>query len=310
MEACKEANVPEQSISELQLEKRQESEGSGISLAYIMSDEFAQRARQATGLEDPSFYEMKDPFFIKGASRIGGDKRCPRDLREGCSFVDSLPAGRRKKATHFLSWVWRYKLSVLVSALKCWLEATDQKPEEVFLWVCFFCNNQWRLLVEKSAQGSENLEEIFKSRLSDIGQMVAVMDQWQDSVYIERIWTIYEQYVATNLGIPMTFTLPKKPSESLLAQLDKGKAGMMDVIQAISKVDAENAKASVQEDEDYVKGIIRNTIGFDKVNRQVKKSISQWIAQTFKTQIDNMVQTMDNMPEESRSQSFSSCRQS
>ena len=94
--------------------------------------------------------------------------------------------------------------------------------------------------------GSDNLEEVFEENLKRIGQVVAVLDRrqrpffktssfefqdkvgsflhvfsyasnisylvmcrWQEPVYLQRVWTIYEQYVACSLEIPVTFVMPE-----------------------------------------------------------------------------------------------------
>merc|ERR1719387_1359953 len=130
--------------------------------------------------------------------------------------------------------------------MRMWLEKNNEDPEEVFIWVCFFCNNQWRIMIDQENSGSENLETIFESRLSSIGRMVVVMDSWEDPIYVKRIWTIYEQFVAAKLGIKIAFTLPEEPSTTLIDELNKGKDGITNVIAAIANVDAENAEATVK----------------------------------------------------------------
>merc|ERR1712196_217810 len=110
-----------------------------------------------------------------------------------------------------------------------------------------------------------------------------------NSLYISRIWTIYEQYVAAKLGVNMQFTLPDEPAVTLIQQLDRGKDGIQFVINAISKVDAASAKATVEDDEHKVKMLIRTSIGFEPVNQQVRSRIAEWIAGEFKDNIDRLV---------------------
>ena len=87
--------------------KKEESEDLGIGLTYVTSPAFTLKAQEATSKSNPSFTDMKKPFFLSGANAIGADLLCPRDLQLGCSFVDSVDTVYRQKATHFLSWVWR-----------------------------------------------------------------------------------------------------------------------------------------------------------------------------------------------------------
>lgn len=290
MRQCIELGVPKICIERIKQEKRDASMHAGVSLAYILSEDFKTRAQNATGKDDPTFLEMKGPFFLTGSGRIGEGQLCPRDLGPGCAFVDTLPPKHRKKATTFMSWVWQYKLSTVRSCLTRWAVSNNRDPEEVFLYCCFFCNNQWRILVERSSHGSDNLEDVFETRLNRIGEVVALMDSWRNPLYVQRIWTIYEQYIAAKLGIRMQFTLPVEPSATLMEQLEQGKKGIQFVIEAISRVDAEHAKATVEQDEHKVKALIRNSLGFERVNHQVKSSIVEWIAQEFKNNIDKLVQ--------------------
>ena len=64
--------------------------------------------------------------------------------------------------------------------------------------------------------GSDNLEEVFEKNLRRIGRVVAVLDTWQQPVYLQRVWTIYEQYVACSLQVPVTFVMPEHASASCL----------------------------------------------------------------------------------------------
>ena len=80
--------------------------------------------------------------------------------------------------------------------------------------MCFCVNNQFRIIVEGSATGSDNLEEVFQTNLRRIGQVVAVLDTWEEPVYLQRVWTIYEQYVACSLQVPVTFVMPEDAAAS------------------------------------------------------------------------------------------------
>lgn len=135
---------------------------------------------------------------------------------KGCSLVDTRPAQQRKEATHFLSWVWRYSLSTVCSSTERWVRTYKLDPKEVFFFVCFFCNNQHRLLVERTANGSDNLEEVFEARLLRIKKVVALLDTWDSPMYTTRVWCIFEQYEVCRLGIDMHFAMQPEPAASLI----------------------------------------------------------------------------------------------
>ena len=55
--------------------------------------------------------------------------------------------------------------------------------------------------MEESANGSDNLEKLFEGNLRRIGRMVAILDTWDQPLYLSRVWTVYEQFVASTLQI-------------------------------------------------------------------------------------------------------------
>ena len=157
---------------------------------------------------------------------------------------------------------------------------------------CFFCNNQWRILdgCASTSSGSDDLELVFKQRLSDIGNMVALVDKWDEPMYTKRIWTIYEQYVAIELDIEVQFTLPEGPATTLIEHLEQGGQGFREVVTAIAKVDAESAEASHEADLKKVKGMIDHSPGFPTVNKVVKNRIVEWVSKEFKIWVKELVQ--------------------
>ena len=66
--------------------RARQSETAGVSLRYVLSEEFEQLATKRTGHADPSFNDMK--VFWLGEDPIGRDVVCPRDGRPGCALVD------------------------------------------------------------------------------------------------------------------------------------------------------------------------------------------------------------------------------
>ena len=93
--------------------------------------------------------------------------------------------------------------------------------QDVFFYMCFCVNNQFRIIVEGSTTGSDNLEEVFQTNLRRIGQVVAVLDTWEEPVYLQRVWTIYEQYVACSLQVPVTFVMPEDAAASGRYKMEK-----------------------------------------------------------------------------------------
>ena len=85
----------------------------------------------------------------------------------------------------------------------------------------FFVNNQFRIMVEGCAtSGSSDVQQVLETTLQRIGQLVAVLDTWNEPIYLRRVWTVYELFVACSLQVPVTFVMPEEASASRLKDND------------------------------------------------------------------------------------------
>eukprot|EP00435_Cladocopium_sp_Y103_P062646 s1257_g24.t1 len=234
--------------------RAEQSAVAGVSLRYILSVEFAELARRRTGKTNPTFNDMKEAFWL-GRDPIGKRIICPRDGKPGCAMVDWIPRADRRKQTHFLSWTWKYTLGQLHSALDMFRMNVSpaRDTSSIFFYICFFVNNQFRIIVDGVAAGSDDLENSFKVNLGRSGRMVAVLDTWEDPVYLKRVWTVYEQFVACSSGLPVEFVMPDASMASLQDHIREGERGLKKVTASICKVDSEKAEAWKPEDEEKVK---------------------------------------------------------
>ncbi|CAK8987605.1 unnamed protein product [Durusdinium trenchii] len=263
----------------------------GVSLAYLMGD-FVRLAYDWSGEENPSFLRLKEVFW-QGDEKLGSNIRCPRDGRPGCALVDWLPREHRRLQTHFMSWSWQYSLQQLQSAMKMWRSTRTLEFHDVVFYMCFFVNNQFRIIVDGSATGSDNLEEVFQTNLRRIGQVVAVLDSWEEPVYLQRVWTIYEQYVACSLQVPVTFIMPEGAAASLSKQISRGDAGIDEVTRSLCHVNVADARAFDPRDEQKVKTTIQSTVGFDQVNQHVKDAMIQWICVVVREKFQQRISRAD-----------------
>jgi len=270
--------------------RRKISEESGVSLAYLLSSDFLELAQSRSGMEDPTFYDLKDVFFF-GANAIGAEQVCPRDGGRGCALVDALPRRHRGSCTHFLSWTWGYRVSTVRAALQHWLDMSLEgtRAEEVFLYMCFFVNNQYRILVNNEKTGAEDLEGVFQQNLIRIGHVVAVLDTWDNPRYLTRIWTIFEQVISIKLNIPVTMVLPYQASLELLQEFDRGKEGILRVKNSLTQVNSEEARAYAAEDECLVKELISRDLGFKQVDERIVQFMIRWIGAVMEAHMKKLV---------------------
>ena len=249
-ELCQLGMSEGEALQTVQQIRARQSMRAGVSLRYLLSMNFALLASSRTGLANPTFNDMKEAFWLQ-EDPIGSDIICPRDGRPGCALVDWIPRADRREQTHFMSWTWRYSTGQLRSALEMF--RLNSRPvrdcNSVFFYMCFFANNQYRIIVDGSAVGSDDLENSFQTNLTRIGKMVAVLDTWKDPVYLKRVWTVYEQFVACDLGLPVEFVMPSKSMSSLHDKIKQGETGLKEITTSICRVDSERAEAWDPRDE-------------------------------------------------------------
>eukprot|EP00434_Breviolum_minutum_P020958 symbB.v1.2.018488.t1/scaffold1477.1/size133841/2 len=249
----------------------------GVAARYLV-DFFPDLARSASGKENPNFYEIC-PTVAHGNNGLGFQKTCPRDGKPHCSIVDALNETCTGRVTHFVSWCWSYRLMDFVSAVNGWVRKSGVDGEDVFLWICFFCNNQYRILQEATQTGADELKSVFESHLVEAGHMLVLLDTIEQPAYAKRAWCIFESYVCIEQQLPMTIILPSSAESFFKETVESGGIGVLR--NAVNSLDVRDAKASAPADEDLIKRLILTTIGFDRVNAAVKLRLRQQLINLF-----------------------------
>eukprot|EP00931_Biecheleriopsis_adriatica_P016061 TRINITY_DN11971_c0_g1_i11.p1 TRINITY_DN11971_c0_g1~~TRINITY_DN11971_c0_g1_i11.p1 ORF type:complete len:553 (-),score=80.99 TRINITY_DN11971_c0_g1_i11:295-1953(-) len=228
---------------------------------------------------NPTFSQMA-PVLAFGDQAIGYGHTCPRDGMKHSSIVDALNGAGSNPASYFLSWAWSFDLEMVLSCLQRW--AQNQAAANplfdaglVFIWWCFFVNDQFRILESYQNQSTKDLANIFGGQLRGIGKMLIMLGTGTDSLYLRRTWCIFECFVATSNDIPSTILLSE--SSNLLCE---GKTEVDDLL-AACRVDAKDSVASSPQDEQEIKRLILQEHGsFDPINQAVQLSLSTHLLKT------------------------------
>jgi len=157
--------------------------------------------------------------------------------------------------------------------------------------MCFFTNNQFRILVDGTAAGTDNLETIFEERLIRIGRVLTILDTWDRPIYLTRIWTIFEQHTAAHLDIPVEMVMPEWAAEDILSEIRTGEKGIMRVKTSLCKVHAEDATAWSKDDEEKVKALISKVSSFATVNSHVRHAMVTFIGSVVTDFMQGIVNT-------------------
>ena len=94
---------------------------------------------------------------------------------------------------------------------------------------------------------------------------------WERPAPIERVWCLFEVYVAITEDAKVTVRLAPKDADEFRQALNNG--GMERLTRALHALDASNAGASVESDKQMILGDIDSTVGLGEFNQRVRQSM-------------------------------------
>lgn len=283
--------------------RREASFRRGISFVYIR-DYLLSDAIEDTGKENPT---MREWLHCAGSRFAGNDAtaphgeniECPRDEKLGCALVDAMDSAFTGPITHYLSWTYDSHVVQFVSGITLWFEnsgAAKFQDDEVFIWCCMFCNNQYRIIRQPAtSEMRDYLLEAFNERLEYVrdnprASMIVLLETWKDPVYIKRIWCLWEIFMAKHLGVTMEFALAKDEVQHFRSALH---AGYAQIPQAVESIDVTLAEAYDPEDRRAILEQIERSIGCAAVNDVIKTFLIGWFADEFKKLLEGKDSSRD-----------------
>mmetsp|Transcript_87513 Transcript_87513/g.192232 ORF Transcript_87513/g.192232 Transcript_87513/m.192232 type:complete len:686 (-) Transcript_87513:45-2102(-) len=234
--------------------------------------------------DDENVYQIEERIREKGENT-----ECPRDGRPGAAYVDVAADKYAGPANLMLSYGWGYKLSAIKSALERYCNLNKWPLETRRVWICCFCVNQHR--VQEARANKEVIEfdqfrNIFKERVRSAGCVVGLLSPWDDPLYVKRVWCLFEAWESTRIEgkIQLDFVLPETDAQDYLRRLATD--GLKTVNEVLSKIDVQEADASVKADKDQILKLISDesdsstSSGADKLNKVIKSRLQKWFTDT------------------------------
>ena len=112
------------------------------------------------------------------------------------------------------------------------------------------------------------------------------------SHYDVEVWTIFEQFMAIKLRIPVRIIMPSEAQRGLMEQIGRGNEGLNRLCDSLGTVDSEKAEASNPKDSAKVKHLIRNSVGsFKGVDAQVRAFMLDWVGKAVINHLDGIINT-------------------
>eukprot|EP00931_Biecheleriopsis_adriatica_P057962 TRINITY_DN34437_c0_g2_i1.p1 TRINITY_DN34437_c0_g2~~TRINITY_DN34437_c0_g2_i1.p1 ORF type:complete len:622 (-),score=98.94 TRINITY_DN34437_c0_g2_i1:20-1813(-) len=224
---------------------------------------------------------------------------CPRDQQLGSAFVDAAVSSQDAGlATIMLSYTWSYRVLAVVRALQAFCEKECLDAQSTNVWICCLCINQHR--VQRRRESGQNIpfEEFAKSfgaRVRSIGRVVALVAPWNAPLYVQRVWCIYEVYVAEETGVDFSLVLPPEDEEDMLEALaDNPESSKADRLwKALGEVRVQDAKASVPDDRSHILHLVESGPGFEHLNMKVRRLLRKWFLEIARRRLTKSLEDIN-----------------
>jgi len=248
-------------------------------------------------LSDLNISDKDNVYDIEPRLRDASKGKCPRDKRPGSAYVDAADDPNAGVANYMLSYTWGDKVYDIIDALKSFCMRENKQLEDVRVWLCCICVNQHR--VKERQEKGEKVEfntfsQTFGGKVNSIGNVLAMLSPWDDPLYIQRLWCIYEFTMAMNADdVNLVIILPTRQKALFKESLyqAQGISSVSKIFHALGNIEIQSAKASYDEDrrnilENVAPGIsIDNSIEMNKAcakyNEDVVRKLQSWFVDTI-----------------------------
>jgi hypothetical protein len=235
----------------------------GVRLSYILND-FVESCGGKEALEGKTSTEIST-FFIKPPTE--DTSYCDMLFeRQECPPNDT-PMKVVDRADVFISHAWEYQFLDVLNALK---HHFSDEPD-IIVWFDLFSNNQHKA----PELPYEWWTTVFKTAIADFGRTVMVVDSWKNPKPYTRAWCVFEVYCTVKTDSTFEIAMTTEERDDFLKET---LANPQDTIDAIKGgIDAEKSTSFVPADKEHIFEVIRNEVGFSKINALLFQQMRFWI---------------------------------
>ncbi|CAK4088742.1 unnamed protein product [Aphanomyces euteiches] len=184
-----------------------------------------------------------------------------------------------KPATWFVSHAWSYLYLDVVDALDDFFQENGL-DDSVAVWFCTFCNNQHE--IQDQVYDFDHWFGIFRSSLRSVGNVVMVMSPWNDPTTLRRTWCVFEVYASVVENARFEIAMGRSQKASFLQDIQDDGA----FYKMLSTIQSEKSETTIPSDRDNIFQLIRDEVGFVKLDRMVFEVLEKWMLRTVDQQIE------------------------
>lgn len=161
-------------------------------------------------------------------------------------------------ATIFISHAWEYNFIDVLESLKERFRDNDE-----VVWFDLFSINQHKQ-IEIDFFGS------FNDAISSFNHTILLAGPWNDPIPLKRAWCLWEIFCTIETGSRFEIVIRRNDQEAFLEDLSGGAMNKM-----LSNIDSANSKCTLFHDEDKIHSLVKEKIGFGKMNQIILNKIKE-----------------------------------
>jgi len=197
-----------------------------------------------------------------------------KPMTKNKSYAEYLMLNRKTrrfvkpKADFFVSYAWSLTFGQMLNALE---------GLSGFAWIDVLALNQ----NSSTSLSADELRGVFGEALKKIGKVYMIATPWRKPVLVTRIWCVFEQYMASELGVDVELLLSKKEKEDIKRAMKiNGGLSHADLQDMFSRINVVKAEAREPADQAAILGLLKGKE--TKVNDMTKARIKEWLVKVVR----------------------------
>jgi GTPase SAR1 family protein/tetratricopeptide (TPR) repeat protein len=183
----------------------------------------------------------------------------------------------------FLSHAWLYKFLDVLDAVERHFKGSEQDP---YIWFDIFSVSQ-----HKSESRDINWwQSTFQNAVGCMGQVLMVMQPWDNPTTLTRVWCIFEIYsceaTQSRFGVVMT----EAESNRLVADICKDPEALL---RTLSTISCEASDATKEKDKHQIFEVIQRSVGFVRLDSMVSRKVEEAVYQEIRSKLDAARRNLD-----------------
>jgi len=289
---CDDVKTPAKTSSQETIKKREK----GVSV-YYLKNIFLKNIVEVHGMPLSSkIYQLENLQTDEcGVIRKKGEGiSCPHDGEVGAAFVDCLSdIDHVGLANLMLSYSWGYTIGDIVETMVEFSKQKKLDPKRTYVYICCLCINQFRVrdtIRSNTEVPFSKFQENFRNCVIGIGYVVAMMQPWNEALYLKRVWCIFEAFTASrDENCKLEIVMPAREKKAMVDALNDDDYNQ--AVDTLSKVlvatKVENAEATMETDRKNILEMVKSHYsGYDAFNNEVNELVRKWMKESLTEAID------------------------